>query len=100
MACFLHKLFCIRLKRSRREALCGLHSHTSQLERILMKISTRLLTSGALLVSASAAPAFSFDGKFDASDYERVFSVSYDHAGQTIGGGVLALATVGSDQYL
>jgi len=65
-----------------------------------MKISTRLLTSAALLVSASAAHAFSFDGKFDASDYERVFSVSYDHAGQTIGGGVLALATVGSDQYL
>jgi hypothetical protein len=65
-----------------------------------MKISTRLLTSAALLVSASAAHAFSFDGKFDASDYERVFSVSYAHAGQTIEGGVLALATDGSDQYL
>jgi len=46
------------------------------------------------------AGPFVYDGKYVASEYDKVFGLNYDYDGKILSGGTLALATVGVKQYL
>jgi hypothetical protein len=73
-----------------------------------MKKIIKITALVAIFVTATAS-AFDFDGKFDASQYDSVFNVTYEVCGGkscvnservTVTGGTLAFATDGTDQYL
>ncbi len=58
------------------------------------------LTLLTMLSTGTQALSFTYDGKFVASEYDRIFSIDYEYDGKTILGGTLALATDGNKQYM
>lgn len=61
-----------------------------------------LIISALLSGSALANSDFTYDGKFDASEYDRVFSIDYytEDGTTKLSGGTLAFADDGTTQYM
>jgi len=58
------------------------------------------LTLLTMLSTGTQALPFTYDGKFVASEYDRIFSIDYEYDGKTILVGTPALATDGNKQYM
>jgi hypothetical protein len=62
----------------------------------------RKIVACASLISTCAlgSTSFTYDGHFDASEYDKQFAITYQYDGKTITGGKLALATFDNKQYV
>lgn len=58
------------------------------------------LMSWLVCASSVAGTQFTYDGHYDASEYDKTFSITYEYDNRVVTGGTLALATVGDKQYL